>query len=148
MKNLILGLALIVGLMFAGASAAAVPPVECYETYINGVVYSGADLSTPPVPNVQVDVTCNGYTHSSMTADPSGYYGLIFSDAENCNVGEPVQACVGSVCNTKAVLTCLEANQLNVLAVDIFNVPEFGLVAASVALAGAVAGFVFLRKKN
>lgn len=28
------------------------------------------------------------------------------------------------------------------------QIPEFGLIAASVALAGAVAGFIFLRKKN
>jgi hypothetical protein len=137
------------GLLFVLSIAFIAADDDCtgIPTLINGVVYSGDNINTPPVPNVQVDVTCNGVEHSGMTDDPAGYYAVVFDPTENCDIGMQVEACVGDTCNDGIIGDCFQ-NPMNVLGVDIFNVPEFGLIAGGVAITGAIAGFLFLRKKN
>ncbi|MFH1917477.1 MAG: hypothetical protein ABIJ21_09525 [Nanoarchaeota archaeon] len=149
MNKLILGLALLVlmGMMTNVASAIDLEEMcEGAPTVVVGKVYSGNDINSPPVPDVMVDVTCMGNVESDVTND-IGRYMVVFDGGE-CALYENVSACVGDICGYGIVETCLEPNQLLILGVDIFNVPEFGIVAASVALAGAVAGFVFLRRKH
>lgn len=150
MKNLLLGIVLIIGLAFA-TSVYADFTDDCVQsgvpTMVNGQVFSGPDSTSLPVPGVTVDVTCNGVTHSAVTADPSGWYGVIFQINENCNIGMTAMSCVGTNCEEAEIKECFE-NPINIVGIDIFDVPEFGLVAASVAMAGAVAGFIFLRRKK
>jgi hypothetical protein len=114
-------------------------------TLINGQVYSGADYDSPTVPDAQVDVTCNNFMLSDTT-DGVGYYSVVF-DAGNCPLGSNVSACVGDTCGQGMVQTCFD-NQINIENIDIFNVPEFGFIAGSMAIVGTLAGFMFLRKKN
>jgi hypothetical protein len=150
MKNLLLGIVLIIGLTFATSVSADIDD-DCAQsgvpTMVNGQVFSGPDSTSLPVAGVTVDVTCNGVTHSAETADPSGWYGVIFQIPDNCNIGMTATSCVGSNCEEAVIEDCF-SNPINIVGIDIFNVPEFGLVAASVAMAGAVAGFIFLRRKK
>lgn len=114
------------------------------ETVINGKVYSGNDINSPVVVGANVDVTCNE-TLLSSTTDDTGYYFVMYGD-EICPMGSSAQACVGSVCNSGTVNDTLE--QFNITGVDIFNVPEFSVITAMVALVGATAMFVVIRKRN
>jgi hypothetical protein len=141
MKKLIpLGLLLVLSIGIISAQ-------ECINipTLVNGVVYSGNDINSPVVPDAQVDVTCNNNLLSDMT-NAQGYYSVVYAPGE-CNIGSSVEACVGETCGQGIVQDCFD-NPINILGIDIFNVPEFGLIAGVTAIAGALAGFMFLRKKN
>ena len=113
-------------------------------TVINGVVYSGAGSESPPVTGVQVDVTCGVQTLSDLT-DGSGNYMVIFTD-DVCPIGSNAQACVGSNCVTLPVITSV--TRFNLLEIALFDVPEFGTIAAGVAIAGLSTGYFFMRRNR
>ena len=124
--------------MVAMVSAYAAP------TVIDGTVYSGSTTGSDPVPGVTVDVTCESNPMSDVT-DSEGEY-FVFYDEGQCDIGETATACVGDVCAEGVVSDGFE--NLNILGVDIFNVPEFSLFTAGAALTGSVLLFVALRKRN
>lgn len=109
---------------------------------VNGHVYQqGTSIG---VPNVNVTVTCNSVSLWDMT-DAQGVYVVEFFSG--CGVGDTVNVCAGdNNCETGTVISIPRFTK-NIAYVNL-EIPEFGLIAASVALAGAVAGFVFLRKKK
>ena len=119
-------------------------PCADAETVINGIVSYDPE-GNDPAADVEVDVFCNGYDDSDMT-DENGYYFVVFGPGE-CPLESYVEACVGDMCNDGIVTTCFDENPINILGIDII-IPEFGLIAGAVAAAGAIAGFVFLRKKH
>ena len=94
-------------------------------TDIDGTVYSDGGIT--PLPGVTVDVTCEGNLLSDVTSDPSGEYFVEYVPGD-CSLGEEVTACVGTVCNSGIVED--HFTNLNILGVDIFNVPEFSLMTA------------------
>ncbi|MFH1134298.1 MAG: hypothetical protein V1735_07480 [Nanoarchaeota archaeon] len=135
------------GLFMILALAAAASAYECeFGTIVNGIAYSGDNISTDPVPSVMVDVTCNSNIISDET-NSEGYYAVFFGPY-TCNQGDEVSACVGDICGYGVVEECLQPNELNILGIDIFGVPEFSVIAGSLALLGAGAGYMFLRKRK
>jgi hypothetical protein len=119
----------------------------CEPTIVEGKVYSGNTIYTPPVEGAKVDVTCDSATLTSDPTDANGFYYVTFN-CEECGMDDNVQACVGSVCSDTVMVSEWLPNPLNIVGVDIFNVPEFGALAASVAVTGGVLGFLLLRKRN
>jgi hypothetical protein len=122
--------------------------VFALDTMVQGKVYSGNSDLTPVVVGANVDVTCwhsDATKTLSDTTNSEGYYEVLF-DADDCQMGDDVQSCVGSVCSDKTKVQD-ELEQVNIVGVDIFNVPEFTAVAMGVALAGGILGFMYLRKR-
>ena len=114
-------------------------------TVVDGTVYSGPTTASAPVVGVTVDVECldTGSTSSAVTTDPEGEY----LTAVECEIGDTVESCVGAICNDAEVTDTL-VQELNIVGVDIFNVPEFGVLAAIAALAGSGILFMTIRKRN
>ena len=111
-------------------------------TVVNGIVYSGSDIDSPVVVGATVNVSCNGYDVSGPT-DSKGKYFLLFKDGL-CPADKTATACVGDVCNSG---TGEELGDLDIFGVDIFNVPEFSLIAGLTALAGSLIAFFVIRRK-
>jgi len=156
MKNAIIGFFALAMLLLLPLTAYAAQngrgqEIDCTAdpTFINGIVYSG-DASSPPVPGIMVDVTCLGNTLSDET-DSNGWYNALFDPNSDpfytCPLGSNVTACVGDKCNWGIVQDCLD-NQINIVGIDIFNIPEFGLLAGGIAVIGAVGGFFLLRRRD
>ena len=87
-------------------------------TYVDGKVYSGNSIATPPVAGAIVDVTCNGYTVRD-TADANGFYEILLPGGVG-NIGDTVRSCVQDICNT-ATITNYFPNPLYIVGLDIFN---------------------------
>lgn len=119
------------------------PPVSL-PSVIDGHVYSGESMFTPPVQGVTVDVTCEGITLSDVT-DAEGYFSVLYN-ASDCPLGSEVEACAGSQCDTKNLIGA--TTRINLLGFKLFDVPEFSVIAASLAFAGAGAGYLFMRKRK
>jgi len=113
-------------------------------TVIDGHVYSGDTMSTPPVEGVTVEVTCEGNVVSDAT-DNEGYFRVLYN-AGDCSLGSSATACAGSVCDTKTVME--HTSHINILGFKLFDVPEFGLIAAGLALGGAGIGFATIRRRK
>jgi len=113
-------------------------------TVIDGHVYSGESMFTPPVQGVTVDVTCNDIVLSDDT-DSDGYFRVLYS-AGVCPFGSEVEACAGSSCDTREVME--STTRINLLGFKLFDVPEFGLIAAGLALGGAGIGYATLRRRK
>ena len=138
----LLGLFLILGLMVIPAVVAA--PL----TVITGTV---TDADNNVVDGATVEVTC---THDAVdtveltTSDVDGQYYVTFSPLD-CDDGDSVSVVVtygemgGSNDGTVSYADCM----VNVGIVDV-QIPEFGVVAAGLALVGAIAGFAVMRKRN
>ena len=138
----LLGLFLIIGLVVLPSAMAA--PL----TVITGTV---TDADSNLVDGATVEVTC---THNSVdsveltTTDVDGQYYVTFSPLD-CDDGDAVTVAVtygdqsGSNDGTVNYAECL----VNVGIIDV-QIPEFGVVAAGLALVGAIAGFAVMRKKN
>ena len=118
------------------------------DTYINGMVYSGDGISSPVVNNTEVIVTCNTNTLNDVTGmgGVDGKYEVLFQD-NTCPFGATVHSCVGTKCSQDFIVDS-ELEQVNINGVDIFNVPEFGIATAMLALVGATLMFVVIRKRN
>ena len=136
MKKLILMFAI---LLMSTSLAWATP------TIVDGKVYSGPTTASAPVVGATVDETCDTATPSSDVTDATGEYFVGFETG--CDLGDTAQSCVGSICNSAVVNETL-AQQINIVGVDIFNVPEFGVLAAVAALAGSGILFFTIRKRK
>ncbi|TAL51917.1 MAG: hypothetical protein EPN86_05775 [Nanoarchaeota archaeon] len=113
-------------------------------TVIDGFVFSGSSFSTPPVAGVNVDVTCEDQTLPATT-NSNGYFKVDF-DAGDCSLGENVTVCAGENCQIEQLLATNA--RINIKEFKLFNVPEFGTIAASLAVAGAGAGYLALRRRK
>jgi len=105
-------------------------------TYGNGSIVPGAD----------VDVTCNNVT-GTATTDLFGNYDVAFSSTD-CKFGDPVSVTASkspaSGSNTGNMCAAGEC-EFPIGLVDV-QIPEFGLIAASLAVVGALGIFMFKRK--
>jgi|SRR3989338_440268 len=113
-------------------------------TVVDGHVYTGVNMFTPPAVGVEVDVTCEEETDTVVT-NSEGYFSVVFGVGD-CSLGEEVTACAGEVCDTRTLIG--ETTRINLLGFKLFDVPEFGAVAASLAVAGAGIGYLALRRRK
>lgn len=112
-------------------------------TVVTGHVY--AEDGYTPLPGMDVSVTCNA-VEKTNTTNSQGQYTVEFNVTEDCDIGDLVEVCVNEdVCESDYVTET--PFWKNIVYINL-QIPEFGIVAATVALAGAVAGFFLLRKKK
>lgn len=109
-------------------------------TIVNGHIY-GPDGKTP-VSGVEVEVTCNDIELHDTT-NAAGFYVVEF--LEGCDTGSLVivesngHSDSGTVANRVLVKNLVYIN---------LSVPEFGTIAAIIALVGSVAVFAVIRKRR
>jgi hypothetical protein len=115
-------------------------------TVVSGHVYD-QDGKTR-MPNVEVSVTCdNGESVEGPlydTTNANGFYVVEF--LENCPTGSLITVHAGDNEESANVGNTLRVNK-NIVYINI-SIPEFGVIAAGVAAAGGVLGFMLLRKRN
>ena len=120
-------------------------------TVVNGMVYSGDTIATPPVDGAEVTVTCEYDSQSWQLTDTTemGYYYVEFQDPA-CPLGSlaTVEACLGPACGGANEYVIDSNSFINILGLDIFGVPEFSAIAAGVALLGAGTVFAYLRRRH
>ncbi|MEM4260348.1 MAG: hypothetical protein QXG00_03870 [Candidatus Woesearchaeota archaeon] len=126
------------------ASALALP------TIVSGHVYE-SDGSTP-VPNVEVSAICNtgDGTIGPLTdiTNQYGFYVIEFgiNDIPECPVGSEVTVSAGEN-SASGIVGPNRYLQKNLIYIN-FSIPEFGVVGAGIALAGAVTAFMLFRKRH
>ena len=143
-KTMILAVLAFLILNISVLSAMPVDKNTCSDIYVGGTVYSQG-IDSPVVGNVDVVVHCEGNTENTL-ADDNGEYITYFNSGE-CGIGDNIYSCVKNTCSDKIVIQDCDLNTLYIMGVDIFNVPEFGVIAAGVAMIGGLCGYFFLRKK-
>lgn len=144
--------ALIFGFMLVVMMVPAMAVVPGYDTVVNGIVYSGDNIDTDPVVGAEVTVTCEDGGNTWIETDTTiedGYYHVEFMFPD-CPLGSMVtaEACYGGNCGSASDYVIDNNEWVNILGLDIFGVPEFGAIAAGVALVGAAAGFFVLRRRK
>jgi hypothetical protein len=131
-------------LVLVAALLVAAPALASSLTVISGTV---KDASSTPVSGATVAVTCNGNLKTTTTGLDGKYY--VTYPQSKCKDGNTVSIHAtkddmsGDGTGTVEGGVCI----VNSGFVDV-TIPEFGVVAASVAFVGAIAGFLILRKKN
>jgi len=123
------------------------------QTIVTGKVY--IEGTTTPVKGADVTVTCHhGGQDIVKSSDPTsehGYYAVFFDQETECDHGDTVDVYaekegVGSGSRSGTVDDDVLGDFD--IAVICVSIPEFSAVAAGIALVGAIAGFIFLRKRN
>jgi hypothetical protein len=153
-KLIILGiLAVVIILMTFSVTAETVP------TLVAGVIYE-ADHTTP-ISGALVEATCDSVTLSQADSNADGSYSIDFSGtacskgdtvyvtatadggASGSNEGEVIEYSFNFVCpDEECLLTKIDVAVVNV------SIPEFGILAGSACIIGALAGFLVLRRKE
>lgn len=140
MKKIMLLMVVMAVLMVSSVSA-IIP------TYVTGTVF-WADGVTP-VDGASVEVDCNGFIRNDVS-DVQGNYDVQYTALE-CASGDSVYvtASKGDAegTNSETVMCDSQECPFNIALVDV-QIPEFGVVAAGIALVGAVAGFAVLRRRH
>lgn len=118
---------------------------------VHGIVKQ-ADGTTDAGSGILVDVSCdNGadVTDTQGTTDSNSEYQVTFNSS-TCGLGSTVTGSVpGSEVNKTVTQNDAVIGLDNLYLVDInLSVPEFSAIAASVALMGASAGYIALRKRK
>ena len=119
-------------------------PTPSLPTVVDGHIYSGESMFTPPVQGVTVEVDCNG-TKLSDETDADGYFRVVYDNVV-CPLGSEVEACAGSQCDTRTLIGA--TTRINLLGFKLFDVPEFSMIAAGLALGGASIGYAVLRRRK
>jgi len=108
------------------------------------------DGSTPAGEGVMVTLSCdrNGTMTTKMSqTDSQSEYVVEFNDSE-CALGDTVTAAVeGDDASTLVMSKDLVLQDLYLLNLEL-SVPEFSVIAAGVAFAGAGVGYMFMRKRR
>ena len=134
-------------MLVSAASVIAVDP----DIAVNGQVME-EDGTTPAGAGITVNIECNGAIQSDDT-DTNSQYQVLFS-ANDCAVGDNVTASVngGTEENGGKVITSVADDEivLGTIILPPINliIPEFSTVAASLAFAGASAGYLLLKKRK
>ncbi|MEM4710893.1 MAG: carboxypeptidase-like regulatory domain-containing protein [Candidatus Woesearchaeota archaeon] len=104
------------------------------------------DSSNNPVSGASVSVDCNGNILNTVT-DASGMY-YVFYPALLCNVGDTAIVTVNYGDQTFTGTGTVDYSKECRINVGVVNVqiPEFGVIAAGLALIGAIAIFAIRRK--
>ena len=103
-----------------------------------------------PVPGAQVSISCGIEPEAVVSTDSNGRYAKDYTGSDGCKEGSPVSvsAYVESTgadgSNTGEILDYYDVVEIAI--VDV-HVPEFGTIAAGVALFGAGAAYVLRRKR-
>jgi hypothetical protein len=133
---LILGLVLFAGSVFAA------------QTLVIGQV----KYNDNPVNEANIEVTCHHleqtFTQETQTGQ-NGRYSVLYPTRE-CDAGDTVEVTAekkGISATGSAVVNPNKIGMLNLAMIN-FNVPEFGWIAATVALLGSGIGFLVLRRKQ
>lgn len=119
---------------FAYAGVAILP------TVVNGHVYMEDGQTT--VPDVLVTASCND-VELSDTTNSQGLFNIVY-DGEDCMIGDTVT--VGVNGESKQTTVRPGTNEINLAYANI-RVPEFGAIAGALAVLGAGAAYLRLRKK-
>ena len=143
--NFVFLAALVMVLVLSSVSAYAI---------ITGTVYEGNDL-TKPVPGADVFVQCAGNERAAITGS-NGSYNVTFFDessSKDCTVGTKVGVLaykdgMWGVSN-KTIEGSFEIMQIiiGLQDIDVPLIPEFGFIAGTIAIEGAVGLFFFVRRK-
>jgi hypothetical protein len=119
--------------------------VSAYNTQVLGTVTDGADN---PVEGADVTVLCNDIPRYDVT-DVNGNY-LVSYPQGDCGFNTPVHvtATFEDVTGENDGLTCVSKEECYGISVALVNVtvPEFGLIAGTVAMIGALGIFLYRRK--
>ncbi|TAL51916.1 MAG: hypothetical protein EPN86_05770 [Nanoarchaeota archaeon] len=117
---------------------------------VHGIVYQ-SDNATSAGPGVEVTVECfNDETSVSNVTQTitDGSYDYLFNSSE-CGLGDTVVASVPGDENSTLVTSNNFDGKLDLFIVPAnLSIPEFSAIAASVALMGASAGYIALRKRK
>ena len=145
MKKILMAImAVFVLAVMVGTVSAVVPPTL---TVITVTVYQ-AD-STTVVPSAAVTVTCTHGTDfvRTTTSNGAGVYSVVFP-ASQCAVGDlvTVEAVSGSADGSNTGTVDHTGRCLVNTGIVNVSIPEFGLIAASVAVVGALGIFIYRRK--
>lgn len=126
-------------------------PVE--KTLVRGKIYDPNDMER--IQGAQIQLTCygdNGAVTKNTTSGCGGNYWVFFRDTE-CNYGDSVEVYVykdglsgtgTGVINRTLEKRCLE---LDVIALNIPLIPEFGIVIGTLTIISALGVFFVVRKK-
>ena len=140
MKKLMLLMAIVAVLTVTSVSA-IIP------TYVTGNVYWSDGVT--PVEGASVEVNCNGFLRNDVT-DAGGNYDVEYSAIE-CSSGDAVSVTAtkddAEGTNDGDVMCHSQECPFDIAIVDV-QIPEFGVVAAGLALVGAIAGFAVLRRRD
>lgn len=140
--------ALMLTFLLAILVSSAVFAVVCDETkrtLITGMVYDEDTITG--VAGTEVSVVCNQLTLTDTT-DENGYYYVYYNNCD-CPIGSNVVATATEFGTSEENTVIASGANINIgVAVIDVPVPEFSTIAAGIALVGAIAGFIFLRRKN
>ena len=129
---------------FAFAISAHAVPL----TVVTGTI---TDSNSSVVDGATVKVVCEHLGVNStqiVSSGADGKYYAFFSSLD-CNAGDTAWAFAskgGDDGSNSGVVSLLGRCSINVATIDV-QIPEFGVIAGAVALLGAVAGFVIIRRK-
>ena len=142
-------------LLVCAGAALAVPPLPT--STVRGHV---TDLSDNPIPDADVTVRCYEFYPGGMegqlstTTDGSGYYEVVFPNDGSfqfsyCYAYSYILVTAekdGEIGENNRQMEIDYDTTVDVQIPD-YEVPEYGMVGAFVAVIGAIAGFMVLRKK-
>lgn len=135
------GIITVLALLLLSFVSTNVFAIETTPTIVNGHVY-GPDGKTP-VNGASVKVTCDGNELIDDT-NAEGFYVVEFF--QGCDTGDVVSVESGSA-KVDGTVTASKFIRKNLVYVNL-SVPEFGTVAALIALVGSVAVFMVIRKRH
>ena len=144
MKKIYLMFVFLFGLVALTALASATPL-----TVVSGTI---TEANSSVVDGATVTVTCEHSginTTKIVTSGSDGKY-YAFYPAMNCDAGDNVWVHAdkgGSVGSNDGTVSYSRQCKINTSLIDV-QIPEFGVIAGGVALIGAIAGFVIMRKRE
>jgi hypothetical protein len=140
MKNAILGLIML--LILATSAMATVE--TCNTVIVAGKIYESDHIT--PVANATVDVYCRDNHKGPITSLSDGSYYTSYN-CEQCALGDAVTvyAFKGPASGNSVGTVYSWTPSIDVAVVNV-SIPEFGVIAASVAMIGAFAGILVLRR--
>jgi hypothetical protein len=140
MKKSVIGIILVLALLCLPAVLAQ----TCDPVYVSGEIITNDNIEQP-VDGATVDVYCNSNLLST-TSLPDGSYAVKYVDCA-CKWGDSVTvtATKGSATGSNTGTVNWDFAEVDISVVNV-SIPEFGVIAASVAMIGALGGLVLFRR--